>query len=173
MCVDGRSLSKALSFKPSASLRGACELRHYITRGVMSRPNLLQWTIPLPEFMFCPEEEAGETKQACGEVYKCFWGRIYYKKASKKIFWGHGRLFSGLEICLSWFFLWGRTLTPSYFVWRWKQVSKSHEGQRERQIVFPSIRKTFKCDDISKTRFITKDTADIFLCLKKNLKNTF
>lgn len=82
MCVDGRGLSKALSFKPSASLRGACKLEHYITWGVVSRPNLSQWTISLPEFMFCFEGEAGETKQTCGEVYH-FWGESITKYCVK------------------------------------------------------------------------------------------
>lgn len=61
---------------------GLFKLRHYITRGVMSCPKLSQWTIPLPEFMFCPEEETGEAKQTSGEVYR-FWGESITKQRVK------------------------------------------------------------------------------------------
>lgn len=75
---------------------GLARLRHYITRAIVSRPNLSQWTIPLPEFMFCPEEEAGETKQTCGEVYR-FWGESITKHRVED-------LFLWLDIWLSWYF---------------------------------------------------------------------
>lgn len=109
MCVDGRGLSKTLSFKPSASLRGACKLEHYITRGVVSRPNLSQWTIPLPEFMFCPEGEAGETKQTCREVYD-FGGDSITKHCIKDFLRPWNIVF--MAGCLAELrFLWERTVT--------------------------------------------------------------
>lgn len=72
---DGRGLSKPLSFKHSPSLWGAFKLSHYITWGVLSQPKVSQWTIPLPEFMLCSEEEAGETKQRKSlQYFFFFWG---------------------------------------------------------------------------------------------------
>lgn len=82
---------------------GACALTHYITQGVVSRPNLSQWTIPLPEFTLCSEEEAGETKQTCWGSLQNFGGRIHYKTVYGSCSKVDVILFVWLDVWLSWY----------------------------------------------------------------------
>lgn len=170
MCVDGRGLSKALSFKPSASLRGACKLGHYITRGVMSRPNLSQWTIPLPEFMLCPEEEAGETKQTCGEVYR-FWGESITKHCVKDFLRPRNIVLVVGHLAELIFFS-DRTVTHPGLRTGWmdeRGIQKSPERTREKDSKPPfrllKVFLVFKCWNISKHGPITKDTFFFFTML--------
>ncbi len=144
VCVDGRGLSKALSFKLNASLRGACELRHYITRGVVSRPNLLQWTIPLPEFMFCSEEEAGETKQTCGGVYKFLRGDLLQNIVYK----GFSKAMADCSRC--WIFGWvnifvGKNCDTQSLCEDESRIPNIHEGQNHRQTCQLLCKRVFPC----------------------------
>lgn len=101
VCVlMGKAFPKHYPSNPAA-LRGALPAEPYITRGVVSRPNLSQRTIPLPGFMFCPRRKQERPNTPAGRCTELGERNLKHKRFSEAMeYCSCGCTFGSVDICV-------------------------------------------------------------------------